>query len=104
MTILGEGFCQAVLEPYGPALKRRQTLAVAEEWFTKGLQYAQTANDANLRNLALLGRARVRLDLKNLDAAVADASRCQRVSTSTLPGAPAKGRTVSTRRRTGAGT
>jgi len=75
MTLLGEGYCRAVLEPNGPALNPPQVFETAEAWFTKALEYADAANDATARNLALLGRARVRLNRKNLDGAVADAQR-----------------------------
>jgi len=69
ITLLGEGYCGAVLEPFGASLTRKQTLQKAEEWFTKGLQFATTANDATLKNLAYLGRARVRLNLSTLGEA-----------------------------------
>jgi hypothetical protein len=75
MTILGEGFCQAVVESFGPALDPPDVFRAAETWFTKGLTFAETAGEAPARNLALVGRARVRLNLRNYDGAVADAER-----------------------------
>jgi len=73
MTIFGEAHCGAVLEPIGTLLTRTQVLNAAETWFTKGLQAAQAAGEATAENLALLGRARVRLNLGNLSGAAADA-------------------------------
>ena len=73
MTILGEGYCRAVLEDNGPALSRTETLRVAETWFTKALLHAELASDATAINLARFGRARVRLDLGDTDESIVDA-------------------------------
>ena len=73
MTMLGEGWCRAVLEEEGPALSRQETLRVAETWFSKALQHAEIASDATAINLARLGRARVRLNLGDVIAANLDA-------------------------------
>lgn len=71
-TLLGEGYCEMAIDQ-GPLLTPRQVLTTAEERFTKAITHAQAANNANLRHLATLGRARVRLDLGNLAGAATDA-------------------------------
>jgi hypothetical protein len=71
-TLLGEGFCEMAIDQ-GPLLTPRQVLATAEERFTRAITAAQAANNANLRHLATLGRARVRLGLGNLAGAASDA-------------------------------
>lgn len=77
MTYLGEGWCEAVLENGGAVLQPREVLLAAEEWFTKALNAAEAAGVEETRNLALVGRARVRLNLggEYLDGAVADAEK-----------------------------
>jgi hypothetical protein len=71
--LLGEGFCTMAFNS-GPEMTRAQVFQQAEATFTKAIQSAQTANDAQTRSFAYLGRARARLNLaKNTDAA-ADAS------------------------------
>jgi hypothetical protein len=71
-TLLGEGYCEMAVDQ-GPLLTPRQVLTTAEERFTRAIAAAQAANNANLRHLATLGRARVRLDLGNLAGAASDA-------------------------------
>jgi SusD family len=80
---LSEGFC-AYTEEGGPVVSREQGFRLAEERFTKTLEYAAQVTDASLarqlRNAALIGRARARLSLWSLgkiDAAavVQDASQ-----------------------------
>lgn len=73
ITMLGEGYCRAVVEPEGPALSRLETLADAEVWFTQALQHAEAINEVPVINMARLGRARVRLNLENLTGATEDA-------------------------------
>src|SRR5690606_28972648 len=77
MTYLGEGWREAVLENGGAVLQPREVLLAAEEWFTKALNAAEAAGVEETRNLALVGRARVRLNLggEYLDGAVADAEK-----------------------------
>jgi len=73
--MLGEGFCRAVLEPLKPALQPPAVLAEAEAWFTKKIEHAELAGDEATRRLALLGRARVRLNRGNGAGAVSDATQ-----------------------------
>lgn len=72
LLALGEGFCEMALDN-GPLMSRQDVLTLAEERFTEGLALATQANNADMRNMALAGRARIRLDLGKLTGALADA-------------------------------
>ena len=82
--LLGEGFCTTVFSTfegegfaYGTEITRAQALAAAEATFTEALAVLQgvTGSSADsLRNFALVGRARTRLDLGNAAGARADAA------------------------------
>lgn len=74
VVALGEGFCEMAMD-LGPLMTPDEVLALAEERFTEGLALAEQVGDADLSNFALVGRARVRLDLENFAGALADASR-----------------------------
>ena len=71
-TLLGEAYCQMATGPE-PLITPAATLAIAEQRFSRAITLAATVNDATLLNAALIGRARVRLDLKNTVGAAADA-------------------------------
>jgi hypothetical protein len=71
-ALLGEGMCEMTIDG-GPSMTRAQVLAIAESRFTEAINLA--ASDASLRNMALVGRARVRLDLGNKTGAAQDAQR-----------------------------
>ena len=80
--LLGEGFCSAAVD-LGPELSPAQVFALAEEKFTRALDAATAAGNDSLRNLALVGRARARLNLgKRTEAAVTRRS-CRTGSCST---------------------
>ncbi|MDB4881925.1 MAG: RagB/SusD protein, partial [Gemmatimonadetes bacterium] len=72
-AILAEGMCEMAIDN-GPKMTRAQVLAIAEKRFTTAIALATTLGDASLRNMATVGRARVRLDLNNLAGAAADAA------------------------------
>ena len=72
-TILGEAMCDMAIDN-GPKMTRAEVLAIAENRFTSAIALATTLGDASLRNMATVGRARVRLDLGNLAGAAADAA------------------------------
>jgi hypothetical protein len=82
LTLLGEGFCSATISTfdadgeivYGTELTRAQVLGEAEARFTRALQAAEAAGDGTLRDLARVGRARVRLYLGRYAEARADAA------------------------------
>jgi hypothetical protein len=72
--LLGEGFCEMAFDE-GPLMTRQQSFQRAEARFTAAIAQAQGAANTNLRLLATLGRARARLDLKNMAGAAADADQ-----------------------------
>jgi len=72
LVLLGEGFCSAAID-LGPELTSAQVLERAEERFTRAIEAATAASAADLKNLALVGRARTRLDLNKKPEALADA-------------------------------
>jgi hypothetical protein len=81
LVLLGEGFCSGVISQvngadiqYGVELQPPQVLAEAEARFTTALAAAQAAGRTDLARLALLGRARARLDGGNYTGAKADAA------------------------------
>jgi starch-binding outer membrane protein, SusD/RagB family len=80
-VLLGEGFCTVVIQQLGPEVQPTDAFAQAVVRFTRAMEAAQAANNADIRNMAQLGRARARLNLasRGVDAttnyagAVADA-------------------------------
>lgn len=74
LVLLGEGMCSAAVD-VGPELTPPQILAEAEARFTRAIDAAATASDTAILNLAILGRARARLDLGKMAEAGADATR-----------------------------
>ncbi len=82
LVLLAEGFCSATISSldasrnivYGPELTPAQTLAQAEERFTRAIGAATAAGDTETLNTARLGRARTRLDLGRYADARADAA------------------------------
>ncbi len=70
--LLGEGMCQMTMDN-GPAMTRAEVFAAAEARFTDAITRATAVNDQSVLNMARVGRARARLDLKNLPGAAADA-------------------------------
>jgi hypothetical protein len=74
LVALGEGFCEMALDG-GPLMTPKQVLAVAKTRFTEAIALATTANNTDILNMALVGRARVNLDLEDFDGALADANK-----------------------------
>ena len=70
--LLGEGMCEMTMDN-GPKMTRAEVFAAAEARFTDAITRATAVNDASLLNMARVGRARARLDLKNLVGAASDA-------------------------------
>jgi len=80
-TLLGEAMCELAFDG-GPMATRQQAWQKGEERFTKALEHANlvttgaTASEArSIRNMALVGRARARLNLGNRAGVVADANQ-----------------------------
>jgi hypothetical protein len=74
LVALAEGFCQMALDG-GPLMTPRDVLALAEQRFTQAIDLATQASNEDLKNMALVGRARVRLDLEDFAGTIADASQ-----------------------------
>jgi len=69
LLLLGESACTAAIDG-GPEMTRTELFTAAESRFDKAI----TATDPDIANMARVGRARARLNLKNYDGARADAS------------------------------
>ena len=74
LVALGEGFCEMTVDG-GPLMQPEEVLALAEERFTDAIELATQADATDILGMALVGRARVRLDLENFAGAIADAER-----------------------------
>jgi len=72
-VLMGEGFCSAVIEENGPEVTPQQVFQVAVERFTEAIEAARAAGNEDMEHLALIGRARARLNLGDLAGAAADA-------------------------------
>jgi len=67
--LLGESMCSAAFD-LGPELTPAQIFALAEARFTQAITTGQNANNSDIVNMALVGRARTRLSLaRKADAA-----------------------------------
>jgi len=77
-TLMGERYCEFVRDS-GPALTPSDMLREAEVWFTQSVDHGDHSyvTTPSTRQLALLGRARVRLALNDLTGAAADAAEIQ---------------------------
>jgi hypothetical protein len=73
LVLLGESACSAALDG-GPELTPVQILTEAESRFTKAIAAAQAANNTDILNMARVGRARARVDLKKFADAKTDAA------------------------------
>jgi hypothetical protein len=79
VLLLGESYCSMAIDR-GPELTRAQTFTEAEARFTKALAAAPAA-DADTKNMALVGRARARLNLAIVNGAVVNAAKLTEAST-----------------------
>ena len=79
VLLLGESYCSIAIDR-GPLLTRTQAFTEAETRFTKAIAAAQPT-DAAIRNMALVGRARARLDIAIVDGAVANATKLAEAGT-----------------------
>src|SRR5688572_26931896 len=73
-VLLGEGFCEMALD-LSPLMTDVEVFSRAEEHFTSAITHARAANNTNLELLATAGRARARLDKKDLTGAASDAEK-----------------------------
>ena len=72
LLLLGEGMCEMAIDN-GPKITRDSTLKLAVSRLSDALTLAGKINDPSLKNMALVGRARAKLDLGDLAGAAADA-------------------------------
>jgi len=72
LTLLGEGMCQMAVDN-GPLMSRADTWKLALQKYADALKYATTTSNADITNMAHVGRARTYLDLADLTNAAADA-------------------------------
>lgn len=72
--LLADNFCQITLD-VGPPLSPAEVYAQAIDLFGQAIQVAQAAGADSTRNLALVGRARARLNTGDLAGAAADAAQ-----------------------------
>ena len=73
LLLLAEGMCDMTIDR-GPKMTAAQVLALADDRFTDAIARATALNNSSLLNMARVGRARTRLDLKKLPEAAADAN------------------------------
>jgi hypothetical protein len=73
LVLLGETSCSAALDA-GPELTPTQLFTEAEARFTQAIAAAQAANNTDFLNMARVGRARARIDMKKYADAKADAA------------------------------
>ena len=72
-VLLAEGMCSAAVDG-GPELSRDDLAQLADDRFSQAITAAQAAQLDSVRYLALLGRARARLDMGKKTEAAADAA------------------------------
>ena len=80
--LLGEAFCSAAISrllpdgtiEYGPEMTRAEIFALAEAKFTQAIAAAQSVSNNEILNMALVGRARARLNQGNKSGAATDAA------------------------------
>jgi len=72
LLILGETMCDMTVDG-GPKLASADVWKMAEDKFTEAITLATALGDASLKNMAIAGRARARLDMGKLVDAAADA-------------------------------
>ncbi|TVP46560.1 MAG: RagB/SusD family nutrient uptake outer membrane protein [Gemmatimonadales bacterium] len=72
--LLGEGWCEMAFDG-GPLQSRQESFQLAETRFSSALDRATSLNNDELRNTALVGRARARLNQGNLSGAASDAEQ-----------------------------
>lgn len=70
--LLGEQMCSATVN-VGPELTKAQLFGLADERFTVAIAEGGATNQADVRDMALVGRARTRLNLGNRTGAATDA-------------------------------
>lgn len=75
LIAFSEGFCGTPLDGGDAVLDSEALAALAEEQFTEAITLSAQVGRNDLRNLALVGRARARLTLEDYAGVIADASQ-----------------------------
>ncbi|MEP7380734.1 MAG: RagB/SusD family nutrient uptake outer membrane protein [Gemmatimonadota bacterium] len=70
--ILGETMCDMAVDN-GPSMTNQAVWTIADQRFTEAITLATALNDNSLKNMAIAGRARARLDMGKLAEAATDA-------------------------------
>jgi starch-binding outer membrane protein, SusD/RagB family len=82
LQLMGEVMCELAVD-LGPRLSPLDVQREAEKWFTTSLEHIQRTGDfstratQSVRQMALLGRARARFAMNDLEGAAADARQIQ---------------------------
>lgn len=71
--LLGEAYCEMTMDG-GPLMTRAQVFERAEQRFTAAIEHAQVASNAEILNMARVGRARARINLGRAGDAASDAA------------------------------
>ena len=74
LVLLGESMCSAAIDE-GPELTQADLFGLAEQRFTDAIEVATSAGMGDLQGLALVGRARARLNMGNTSGAASDAAQ-----------------------------
>lgn len=74
VLLLSEAMCSLAIDR-GPELSRAQGFTEAEARFTAAIEAAQASNNTEMLNMAMVGRARARLNLGVVDGAVVEAAK-----------------------------
>jgi starch-binding outer membrane protein, SusD/RagB family len=74
--LLGEGMCEVTIDN-GPAIPPSQVMARAEGHFDRAIPHAQASGNTSILNMALVGRARVRLNQGDAAGAISDAQQVE---------------------------
>ena len=82
-VLLGEGFCTMAISSvnldksltYGGEIQRDSVFRLAMARFTEAIAFAATAGNTSIQTMALLGRARAKLDVGDYAGAKADAQQ-----------------------------
>ena len=70
--LLGEGFCTVAID-LSEELEKSQVFQMAEDKFSVAIETARAIGNSEIENMALVGRARTRLNLGDTAGALADA-------------------------------
>jgi hypothetical protein len=73
LLALGEGFCEMAIDG-GPRMTRAEVFQLAEDRFDEAIDLLQGTTNTSVLNMALVGRARIKIDQQDWPGALADAT------------------------------